>query len=95
MTDVQVAMETRFVQIEEALRKSQKQYSQLQGDSVKDVQALETHVNQVHTMVTEMHQRQEASSSSTPLRPRVTRCLLRKSLQSMKTWTMDRLLVVA
>ena len=46
---VQVAMETRFVQIEDALRKSHKQYSQWQGDSVKDAQAIETYLNQVHT----------------------------------------------
>ena len=40
--DAQAAIESRFSQIEETLRKSQKQYSQWQGGSVKDAQAIET-----------------------------------------------------
>ena len=71
--DVQAALETRFAQIEETLRKNQQQYSQWQGDSVEDFQSVEAYLTQVHTMVTEMHHRTEAASSSTPDRPRVTK----------------------
>ena len=68
---VQVAMESRLAQIQETLRKPQTQYSQ--RDSVKNAQAIGTYLSQVHTMVTELHHRQEATSSSTPVRPRVTK----------------------
>ena len=34
---------------------------------MKDAQAIETHLTQVHNMVTELHQRQEATSSSSPI----------------------------
>ena len=71
--DVQAALETRFTQIEEMLQKSQQQYSQWQGDSVKDFQSVEAYLTQVHAMVTEMHHRTEAASSSMPDRPRVTK----------------------
>ena len=54
-SDVQAAIETRFSQVEETPRKNQKQHSQWQGDSVKDAQAIETYLTQVHTMVTELH----------------------------------------
>ena len=46
LSDVEAAMETRFAQIDEALRKSQTQYWQWQRDSVK-----------VHTPVTQLHHR--------------------------------------
>ena len=69
-TDVHAALETRF---EEAIRKSQRQYSQWQGDSVKDFQSVEIYLTQVHTMVTEMHHRLEPASSFVPNRPRVTK----------------------
>ena len=67
--DVQAALETQFAQIEEKLQRSQQQYSQWQGDSVKDFQSVEAYLTQVHTMVTEMQQRTEAASSSMPSRP--------------------------
>ena len=42
---------------------------------MKDAQAIETYLTQVHNMVTELHQRQEAASSSSPITPRVTKLL--------------------
>ena len=48
-SEIQVAIETRFAQIEETLRKSQKQCSQWQGDSVKDAQAIETYPTSGHS----------------------------------------------
>ena len=66
-------METRFSHIEETLRRRQKQYAQLQEDSVKDAQAIETYLTQVHDMVTELHQRQESASSSSWKGPQMTR----------------------
>ena len=55
--DVQAGLETRFAQIEEKLQKSQRQYSQWQGDSVRDFQSVEAYLTRVHTMVTELHER--------------------------------------
>ena len=72
-SEVQAAMETRFSQIEETLQKHQRQYSQWQGDGVKDAQAIETYLTQVHNLVTELHQRQESTSSSSSMRPRKTK----------------------
>ena len=72
-SEVQVAMETRFSHIEEMLRRHQKQHAQSQEDSVKDAQAMEAYLTQVHNMVTELHQRQESAPSSSPMRPRMTK----------------------
>ena len=62
--DVQSALEDRFAKIEEKLHRSQQQSSRWQEDSVRDFQTVEAYLTRVHTMVTEMQQRAEGTSSS-------------------------------
>ena len=69
--EIRRAIENRFAKIEEKLLRQQQQTSSWQEDSVRDFQAVEAYLTQVHKMVLEGQQTE--ASSSTPSRPRMTR----------------------